>query len=122
MALFYADENVPISLVTALRVLGHDVLTALEDGKANQAIPDADLLARAVTLGRTVLTNNRRHFHTLHVQAPNHAGIVTYTDDADRAALAGRIDAAVATVSTLAGVLTKVVRPNRPLPPASTGS
>jgi len=42
----YADENFPLRVVEELRRLGHDVLTALEDGKANQAITDADLLAR----------------------------------------------------------------------------
>ncbi len=29
---FYADENFPMDVVTELRRLGHDVLTALEDG------------------------------------------------------------------------------------------
>jgi hypothetical protein len=115
MAAFYADENVPGPLVDALRGLGHDVLTAHEDGRANQKVTDADVLARAVELGRVLLTNNRHDFHKLHRADPNHAGIVTFTDDTDRAALAGRIDAAAA-VPTLAGQLAKVVRPNVPPP------
>ena len=31
MASFYADENVPFPLVAALRALGHEILTALDD-------------------------------------------------------------------------------------------
>ena len=34
MAAFYADENVPLRLVETLRAAGHDVLRAIEDGRA----------------------------------------------------------------------------------------
>ena len=101
-------------MVDALRLFGHDVLTAQDDGRANQGVPDPDVLARATLLGRAVLTNNRRHFHTLHRVAPVHAGIVTYTHDPDPVALAGRIHAAVAGLADLAGQLVKVTRPNQP--------
>ncbi len=53
---FYADENFPMRTVGELRNLGHDVLTCLDDGKANQAIADDDVLSRATELGRIVLT------------------------------------------------------------------
>ena len=33
----YADENFPLRVVEELRRLGHDVITAYEDGKANQS-------------------------------------------------------------------------------------
>src|SRR5947209_1560719 len=92
MALIFADENVPFPLVEALRDRGHDVLTALEAGRANQAISDAEVLAHATSVGRAVLTNNRRDFHRLHRTAPGHAGIITFTDDPDTAALAERVD------------------------------
>ena|SRR5438874_2052939 len=118
MASLYADENVPLPLVGALRALGHDVLTALDDGRANQGIGDQEVLDRATALGRAVLTNNRKDFHRLHRHRPNHAGIVTFTDD-DFQPLAERIDAAVAPLPALAGRLVKVVRPSRPPPPAS---
>jgi hypothetical protein len=36
VAALYADENFPLEVVEALRRLGHDVLTALEAGQANQ--------------------------------------------------------------------------------------
>jgi predicted nuclease of predicted toxin-antitoxin system len=111
MASFYADEHVPFPLVDALRLLGHDVLTARDDGRANQRIGDPDVLDRATALGRAVLTNNRGHFHRLHQRRPNHAGIVTFTND-DIQPLAHRIDAAVAPLPTLAGLLVRVTRPN----------
>ena len=114
MAALYADEHVPPALVAALRLLGHDVLTIHEDGRGNQGVPDADVLARATALGRAVLTNNRRHFHALHRADPSHAGIVTYTHDPDRPALAGRVHALVITFPTLAGQLLRVTRPNPP--------
>lgn len=115
MAQFYADENVPRSLVDVLTALGHDVLTALADGRANQRIPDPDVLARATALGRAVLTNNRKDYHRLHRIDPNHAGIVTYTDDpTDRPAIADRIHAAIASLPSLAGQLVRIVRPNLP--------
>ena len=117
MASLYADEKVDRRLVDRLRAAGHDILTAKEDGRANQQIPDPDVLARAKQLGRTVLTGNRRHYHKLHRRDPNHAGIVTFTDDRDLAALAARIDAAISSLPTLAGQLVKVIRPNRPPTP-----
>jgi hypothetical protein len=40
VAAFYADENFPLRVVEALRRLGHEALTALEAGQANQRIPD----------------------------------------------------------------------------------
>jgi hypothetical protein len=116
MAALYADENVPLELVDALRGLGHDVLRAIEDGRANQRIPDPDVLARATQLSRAVLTGNRKHYHRLHRLDPNHAGIITYTDD-DVPSLAGRIDAAISPLDSLDGKLIKIVRPNRPPKP-----
>jgi hypothetical protein len=37
----YADENFPLRVVEELRRLGHDVVTAFEDGRANQAVTDS---------------------------------------------------------------------------------
>jgi hypothetical protein len=112
MASLYADENVPFPLVEALRALGHDVLTAFDDGRANQRIPDPDVLARAVDLGRAVLTNNRRDFHRLHAAQPIHGGIITFTDDPDPQALAARTDAKIAAAGRLENQLIRIVRPN----------
>ena len=67
-----------------------------------------------------MLTNNRLHFHRLHRNVADHAGIVTYTDDSDRIALASRIDAAVTPLASTTGSLVRVVRPNPPpSPPAA---
>jgi hypothetical protein len=114
VAALYADENVPLPLVEALRLLGHDVVTAQEDGRANQGVPDPDILARATALGRAVLTHNRRHFHGLHRSGIVHAGIVTYTHDPDRSALATRIHVAIGGLPIIFGQLVKITRPNRP--------
>jgi hypothetical protein len=111
MTPLFADENVGFRLVQILRVLGYDVLTAFEAGRANMSIADAEVLAHAIGLGRAVLTNNRRHFHHLHKVSPVHAGIVTYTRDADVAALAQRIHTAASANEPLTGKLIKVIRP-----------
>jgi len=50
----------------ALRALGHDVLTALAAGQANQKIPDAQVLAYATSLDRAVVTHNRRDYMRMH--------------------------------------------------------
>ncbi len=42
-----------------LRRLGHDVITATEDGRAGRRIPDRDVLRRVPELGRAVVTSNR---------------------------------------------------------------
>jgi predicted nuclease of predicted toxin-antitoxin system len=112
MARLFADENFPIAVTVALRALGHDVLTAHEAGRANQGIPDDEVLAWATTQGRAVVTLNRRDFHRLHAASPNHAGIITCTrDDANPVPPAARIHAAVNAAASLAGALLRVVRP-----------
>lgn len=93
----YADEDFPLPAVVILRQLGHDVLTAQEDGRT--ATPDPDILARAHALGRAVLTQNRRHFERLHRQGAAHSGILSTTHDPDRPALAARIHAALTGLS-----------------------
>jgi hypothetical protein len=111
MTPLFADENVRFPLVVALRDLGHDVVTALQASRANQGIPDADVLIHATALGRAVLTNNNWDFQRLHTKIPGHAGIVTFTDDADVPALAARVDAAIRANEPLAGKLIKITRP-----------
>jgi hypothetical protein len=44
----YADENFELPVVNKLRAKGHDVLTALEAGNANQGIPDEEVLSFAI--------------------------------------------------------------------------
>lgn len=106
----YADENVPRRTIEELRRLGHDVLTALEDGRANQSIPDEDVLTRAVELGRAVLTLNRIDFRRLHRQRPDHAGIIICTNDPDRRAQGRRIAEALGEANEIDGQLIRVYR------------
>lgn len=112
MARLYADECFPGPIVRRLRVLGHDVLTAREDGRADQKIPDPDVLVRAMALGRAVLTNDRDDYRYLHAADPNHAGIITCSRDPDFDAVADRIHAAIAALPALAGQLVRIIRPN----------
>lgn len=107
----YADEDFPFPTVEALRQLGHDVLTAQEDGRT--ATPDPDILARAHTLGRAVLTYNRRHYERLHRQSVPHSGILSAKQDPNHSALATRIQAALAG-RTLGRWCIRVNRPPSP--------
>lgn len=111
MAAFYADENFPIETVEALRRLGHDVLTALEAGQANQRVADDAVLEFALRSGRVLLTLNRWHFIGLHARIPRHAGMVVCSHDTDVERQAAAIDLAVRGANTLAGALIRVNRP-----------
>lgn len=106
----YADENFPLRVVEELRRLGHDIITAFEDGKANQAITDRQLLERATEISRAVLKLNRLDFKRLHSQLPEHAGIIICTEDPDRVAQAQRINETIAAVGELSGQLIRVNR------------
>jgi predicted nuclease of predicted toxin-antitoxin system len=108
----YVDENFPLRVVEELRRLGHDVITALEDGRANQSITDRELLTRATELDRAILTLNRLDFKRLHVQVPNHAGIVICTEDPDRLGQAQRSAQSIAEMAELQGQLVRVYRPS----------
>ncbi|MCL1492080.1 MAG: DUF5615 family PIN-like protein [Pseudanabaena sp. Salubria-1] len=75
MARLYADEF-PLPVVKILRTLGHDVLTVQEANKAEQKIPDNEVLSYAISLNRAVLTLNRHDFIRLHKQNTQHQGII----------------------------------------------
>jgi hypothetical protein len=110
MARFYSNENFPLPVVLELRAAGHDVLTSLEAGRANQKIPDDQVLAFATLENRILLTLNRRHFVRLHNLGAVHAGIVACTVDADYSAQAARIHHEVAHLNTLANHLLRISR------------
>ncbi|QOV88176.1 DUF5615 family PIN-like protein [Humisphaera borealis] len=111
MARFYSNENFPYPVVLELRRLGHDVLTSMEAGQANQGIPDDQVVAFATRSDRAVLTLNRRHFHREHARSMDHAGIVTCTTDADYLQMARRVHDAVNRIPNLHGQLVKITRP-----------
>jgi len=108
---FYADENFPLPVVAELRRLGHDVLTAFEDGRAHRAIADELVLARSSKLERVLLTINRRDFRHLHLSGKQHAGIVICTLDADFDRQARRIHEACKDNSDMEQALIRVNRP-----------
>jgi predicted nuclease of predicted toxin-antitoxin system len=111
VARFYANENIPLPVVSELRRLGDDVLTSMDAGKANASIPDAEVLAFASAENRILLSHNRSHFLRLHrSRATAHMGMVLCTFDADFVALARRIHAAVSAVQEMQD---QVVRINR---------
>jgi hypothetical protein len=95
----------------SLSALGHDVLTVQETGKADQAVPDDEILKFATSDNRTVLTINRRHFIRLHREQPQHGGIIVCTLDPDFAGQAERIHQAIGGVPLLRGQLIRVNRP-----------
>jgi predicted nuclease of predicted toxin-antitoxin system len=61
-----AEEQYPYPGVKCLRELGRDVSTVLEAGKANQQIPDDEVLAFATSIDRAVVTQNCKDFIQLH--------------------------------------------------------
>ena len=111
MARLYSDEQYPYPVVELLRALGHDILTVQEAGKANQGIPDSDVLAFASSEKRAVITENRKDFFRLHRIQPDHAGIIACTNDRDWKALANRINLAIIAEESLQGKLIRIVRP-----------
>jgi predicted nuclease of predicted toxin-antitoxin system len=111
VARLFADEDVSLWTVYALRRLGHDVLTTREAGLANQGISDRVILEVAITDGRVVLTRNRRDFVRLHRQRVHHAGIIVCTAADNFERQAQRIHAAISGLDDLASRLIRVTRP-----------
>jgi predicted nuclease of predicted toxin-antitoxin system len=113
MAKLYSNENFNLSVVDILRALNHDVLTTKDAGKANQGIPDEDVLGFATAENRTVVTFNYQHFKRLHRLFPNHSGIIICTEDKDLPAISQRIhDAIEAAGGNLENQLIRINRPN----------
>ena len=111
-ALIYSNENFDRRVVLALREFGHDVLTSIEAGRANQRVPDEEVLDFAKRRLRAVLTLNRLHFLRLHRETnADHEGIIVCSMDHDVAALARRIDEAIRGAGELKGQLLRVNRP-----------
>lgn len=108
MARFYSNENFPQPVVRALRLLGHDVLTVLEAGNADQSIFDDEVLRFATRNQRIVLTINRKDFIQLHKFAKPHAGIIACTLDLDFTGQAQRINDMIVSVDDLSNKLLRV--------------
>src|SRR5207244_3268756 len=69
------------SLLSILRLAGHDVLTVSDVGLRNR--DDAVVLERARTEQRVLLTRNDAHFRGLHELDPNHPGILVVRFERD---------------------------------------
>ncbi len=111
MARIYANENFPRQVVEQLRVLGHDVLTVLEAGKAGIAETDEAVLAYASSCSRVLLTLNRKHFVKLHSMELSHSGIVVCSFDHDYQGLARRVHDIISKEADLTNTLLRVNRP-----------
>jgi len=109
MARLYADEF-PLPVVKILRTLGHDVLTVQEANKAEQKIPDNEVLSYAISLNRAVLTLNRHDFIRLHKQNTQHQGIIICKSNSDWEQIAQGIHETVITFESLSGQLVRVNR------------
>ena len=110
IARLYANENFPLPVVIALRELAHDVPTTRDAGKANDAIPDEEVLRFAVENGRAVITHNRQDFIRLHGQNPDHEGILVCTDNPEFPALAAKVHARLHAMESIKGQLVRINR------------
>lgn len=114
---FYSNENFPLPVVEFLRAEGHDVLTSCDAGKANQRVPDDEVLGFAKVEDRVLLTFNRKDFIALHrnwVEDDGpHAGILVCKRDDDFEQLAKSICDGISDISDLTGKLIRINRPNR---------
>ncbi|MEG4276212.1 DUF5615 family PIN-like protein [Microcoleus sp. MON1_C1] len=71
MARLYADEQYPYPVVELLRALGHDVLTVQEAGRANQKIPDPDVLAFANRINAAITAEESLQGKLIRVVRPS---------------------------------------------------
>ena len=97
MARLYSNEN---------------VLTIQDTGKADQSLPDPEVLKFATIENRALLTLNRLHFIRLHQKNAGHAGIIVCTFDRDFEAQAKRIHGAISDYASLVGQLLRINRGN----------
>jgi len=118
MAQLLSDEKFSLRVVRELRALGHDILTTREAGLANQGTDDPNIFRTAVAADRAILTNDRRDYVRLHLQRPEHPGIIVCTYDPDTTRLAQRIHAAISDLDSLAGRLVRITRPGPAEPDA----
>lgn len=116
MARIYANENFDFKVVEILRSLNHDVLTTKDAGKANQGIPDDEVLEFATSEKRIVVTFNYQDFKNLHRRNPDHYGIIICTEDKDIPALGLRIHEALEMAhDEFPNQLVRINRPNSTL-------
>lgn len=108
-----ADENIPERTIRACELSAMtSTHTLKEDGKAGKRYADESVLRDAASLGRVVVTHDRRDFRRLHNEGQiPHRGIVLCTQDPDPVRLAANIHAALSKRTTIDGELVNVYRP-----------
>lgn len=114
MARFLIDESLPRSVGRALLNAGHDVIDARDVGL--RGAPDDEVLARAISEGRTVVAGDIDFANTLRFPPGSHAGIVVLRlpNEWDPATRANRAAEAIAEAlqSEITGLLV-IVDPAR---------
>ncbi len=108
IAHLYSNENFPLPAVIALRAFGHDVLTSHESGKANEAVPDREVLDFATQSKRAVLTHKRPDFMALHRKNQSHEGIIVCTANPEFSGLAACIHRQIIELDSRKGQLVRV--------------
>ena len=81
MRLLVDEDSQAKTLVRLLREAKHDVVTAEQAGL--NALDDREVLTRAVSEGRAILTRNCADFLSLHGQNSDHPGILAVYQDAN---------------------------------------
>jgi predicted nuclease of predicted toxin-antitoxin system len=114
MVKLYADEQFPLPVTKLLRNLGYDILTVQDAGKAEQKIPDIEVLQYATSLDRAVLTLNRRDFIRLHSQLLQHEGIVICRSSIDWEKIAQAIHNHLCQLESIQGQLIRIKLPSQP--------
>lgn len=111
MTLLFADENITPTIVQGLRDRGVDIMTTTEAGIDNQKTSDPEILRYAGTLGRAVITFNRKDFKQLHEEGEPHAGILLLKQNTPIPLLIEKIADLALSSSDLGGALHRIVQP-----------
>ena len=90
---------------------GGEYVKVQEAAKADQSIPDEEVLTFAISQERSILTINRDDFIRLHRRDDKHFGIIVCTNNRNWEQFAARIHEAVTAEESLKGKLIRVVRP-----------
>jgi hypothetical protein len=110
----YSNENFPIAMVDYLRSFDCDVLTSYDADRANQGIPDDEVLRFATEQHRAVITFNRDDFVALHRGGEHHAGIIVCKDDRDYLGQVTILHAYLQKIDSLNDVLIRIKKQNQP--------
>jgi len=112
MVKLYADEQFSLPVVKILRTLEYDILTLQDAGKAEQKIPDPEVLYYAININRAILTMNRRDFIRLHTQTPQHKGNVICRSSTNWEKIAQAIHNHLSQLETIEGQLIRIKLPS----------